>query len=89
MSTEEKAPLLKKGSGAPPTRKSFFLPRDSPMRHVVDEVMVSFSLTDRQRTLEVVPGVGPAASMIKDAVLGYQVRTSLVAIETKPPICTS
>jgi len=71
MSIEEKASLLNKELGAPASRKSFYLPRNSRRRKKFDELRDSFSLTDRQQALEM-PGVGPAASMIKDAVLGYQ-----------------
>ena len=44
---------------------------DSFMRYSLRQLFGSFSSAERRHALEVL-GVGPAASMIKDAVMGYQ-----------------
>ena len=75
MSNEEKVPLVSKESDG-----SYISPEEKPnslggssFRASMHRLLESFSTTERQHALKEL-GVGPAASMIKDAVLGYQVR---------------
>ncbi|VEU38175.1 unnamed protein product [Pseudo-nitzschia multistriata] len=73
MSNEEKVPLVSKESDG-----SYISPEEKPnslggssFRASMHRLLESFSTTERQHALKEL-GVGPAASMIKDAVLGYQ-----------------
>lgn len=70
MINKELTPLLGR-SDSEGSVGSAIGPEDSSNDYSLHHLMQSFSSTERQHALKEL-GVGPAASMIKDAVLGYQ-----------------
>jgi hypothetical protein len=73
MINKESTPLLSDGSvgSAISSKGGWNNANGSFMRDSLGQILESFSSTERQDALKAF-GVGPAASMIKDAVLGYQ-----------------